>query len=153
MARNQKSYSEAFKRELVELYETGERSVRSLEREYDVGKGNLYRWRRQYGRDATHAGDAGETALRRTDSAVGARESDLAPGAGHPKKSYRHLLGTKAVRFQFIEDHRDELSVTRMCKALNVSPSGFYAWRSRPVSAREMENREVAARRSSHGVH
>lgn len=53
MARNQKSYSEAFKRELVALYETGERSVRSLEREYDVGKGNLYRWCRQYGRDAT----------------------------------------------------------------------------------------------------
>jgi putative transposase len=47
------------------------------------------------------------------------------------------------VRFQFIEDHRDELSVTRMCKALNVSPSGFYAWRSRPVSAREMANREL----------
>jgi putative transposase len=47
------------------------------------------------------------------------------------------------VRFQFIEDHRDESSVTRMCKALNVSPSGFYAWRSRPVSAREMANREL----------
>jgi putative transposase len=47
------------------------------------------------------------------------------------------------VRFQFIEDHRDELPVTRMCKALNVSPSGFYAWRGRPVSAREMANREL----------
>ena len=55
MARNQKSYSEAFKRELVALYEAGERSVRSLEREYDVGKGSLSRWCRQYGRDATAA--------------------------------------------------------------------------------------------------
>ena len=42
-----------------------------------------------------------------------------------------------------IEDHRDDLPVTRMCKALNVSPSGFYAWCSRPVSAREMANREL----------
>jgi len=33
--------------------------------------------------------------------------------------------------------------VTRMCKALNVSPSGYYAWRTRPVSAREMANREL----------
>ena len=47
------------------------------------------------------------------------------------------------MRFQFIEDHRDELPVTRMCKALNVSPSGFYAWRSRPLSAREMANRKL----------
>jgi transposase InsO family protein len=30
-----------------------------------------------------------------------------------------------------------------MCKALNVSPSGYYAWRKRPVSAREMANREL----------
>jgi transposase InsO family protein len=47
------------------------------------------------------------------------------------------------VRFQFIDDHRDEVAVTRMCKALNVSPSGYYAWRTRPVSAREMANREL----------
>jgi len=33
--------------------------------------------------------------------------------------------------------------VTRLCKALNVSPSGYYAWRRRPVSAREMANREL----------
>lgn len=30
-----------------------------------------------------------------------------------------------------------------MCKALNVSSSGYYAWRKRPVSAREMANREL----------
>jgi putative transposase len=30
-----------------------------------------------------------------------------------------------------------------MCKALNVSPSGYYARRKRPVSAREMANRKL----------
>ena len=47
------------------------------------------------------------------------------------------------MRFQFIENHWGELPVTRMCKALNVSINGLYAWRSRPGSAREMANREL----------
>ena len=47
------------------------------------------------------------------------------------------------MRLQFIENHRDELPVTRMCKVRNVSPSGFHGQRSRPVGAREMANREL----------
>ena len=47
------------------------------------------------------------------------------------------------MRFQFIEDHRDEFPVRRMCKVLGVSPSGYYAWCGRPPSAREMANREL----------
>jgi putative transposase len=47
------------------------------------------------------------------------------------------------MRFQFIEDHRHEFPVSRMCQVLTVSSSGYYAWRTRPVSAREMANRQL----------
>jgi putative transposase len=47
------------------------------------------------------------------------------------------------MRFQFIGDHRNEFPVARMHKVLGVSRSGYYAWRKRPVSAREMANREL----------
>ena len=50
------------------------------------------------------------------------------------------------MRFEFIEDHRNRFPVTRMCKELDVSPSGYYAWRDRPPSAREMANQELFER-------
>jgi len=54
-----------------------------------------------------------------------------------------HLLGTAEMRFRLIEDQRDVWPVRVMCDAFNVSPSGYYAWRSRPESAREIANREL----------
>jgi putative transposase len=33
--------------------------------------------------------------------------------------------------------------VVRMCRVLNVSPSGYYVWRDRPVSKREMANQKL----------
>jgi putative transposase len=47
------------------------------------------------------------------------------------------------MRFQFIDGHREEFRVTLMVRVLNVSPSGYYAWRRRPTSPREMANRQL----------
>ncbi len=47
------------------------------------------------------------------------------------------------MRFQLIDDQRGSFPITRMCGVLGVSVSGYYAWRTRPVSAREMANRQL----------
>ena len=47
------------------------------------------------------------------------------------------------MKFQFIEEYRDEFPVTRMCHVLAVSASGYYAWRRRPMSQRERDNQEL----------
>lgn len=49
------------------------------------------------------------------------------------------------MRFRFIEDHRDEHPIRLMCRMLEVSPSGYHAWRGRPESARSAANRVLLA--------
>ncbi len=45
--------------------------------------------------------------------------------------------------FRFIRDHAGRWPVRLMCRVLDVSASGYYAWRSRPESARSEANRKL----------
>ena len=40
------------------------------------------------------------------------------------------------MRFHFIRNHQDEFPVALLCKVLEVSRSGYYAWIGRPLSCR-----------------
>ena len=44
------------------------------------------------------------------------------------------------MRYQFIAEHDQEFSVKRMCRVLDVTPSGYYAWQPKEVGPRELEN-------------
>ena len=50
------------------------------------------------------------------------------------------------MKYAWIEEHGDLCSVTRMCRQLGVSRTGFYQWRTRPASERSMANAALDAR-------
>jgi putative transposase len=48
--------------------------------------------------------------------------------------------------FRFVERERASYPVSTMCRVLGVSPSGFWAWRSRHPSARDLADAALARR-------
>jgi len=51
--------------------------------------------------------------------------------------------GSSSERFGFIEKHKRVLGVKYLCAWLEVSRSGFYAWRKRPISKRAINDAEL----------
>jgi putative transposase len=49
------------------------------------------------------------------------------------------------MRFRFIQQHTQRYSISMMCAVLEVSRSGYYAWRKRPSSARKQANEQLLA--------
>ena len=47
--------------------------------------------------------------------------------------------------FAFVEEHRRDIPVERLCEIMEVSPRGYRAWRNRPVSATQRMDLVVLA--------
>lgn len=50
------------------------------------------------------------------------------------------------MRYRFIDQHQAQFPISVMCRVMQVSPSGYYAWRSRPESNRSVRNRALLVR-------
>lgn len=62
------------------------------------------------------------------------------------------------MRYAVIQRYRRQYSVRRMCRVLEVSPSGYYAWSSRSESARARDDRRLLVKireafRKSHSTY
>ncbi len=50
------------------------------------------------------------------------------------------------MKYQVVDRCRDAYPVRMMCRCLKVSPSGYYGWRSRPLSPRAKDSQRLATR-------
>src|SRR5882757_147335 len=149
--RQRRSFTDDYKQQAVGLVASSGRSVGSVAKELGLRDSVLRRWVEKAGMrheptaaSAPHnAGGAAVGGPGRGDCPVAAGERAAAYGKGHFKKVDCNLFRNSAMSFCFIEDHRDTYPVQLMCSVLEVSPAGYYAWRSRPQSARSAANCEL----------
>lgn len=148
MKRNQ--YDESFKTEAISLVLSGELSHVEVARDLGVNYKTLCNWIR-----ATMKNPKPTTAQSKNPSKQDYQALDnnceplkknlsYASGRSDSKKGQRVLCQPETVRYAMIAQE-PVLSIARKCAIMNVSRSGYYDWRKREVSLRELANTALDA--------
>nr|WP_228073519.1 IS3 family transposase [Kordiimonas pumila] len=131
-------FTKEFKEEAVRLALTSDRQRQDIASDLGIGKSTLCRWVSQHRHsvqpDAVSDDKDKELALLRREVQLLKAERDLL------KKATALFARGKSVRFSLIDAKRACLPVERACLLLNVSMSGYYAWKKRSVSKRQRDD-------------
>ena len=133
MSKSRRTYTREFKLEALAMWQTSGKSAAQVERELGIGDSCLSRWKAALQTDGENA-FSGPGHLKPHQETIRQLKREIAIvrlEMAIIRKGEHFLDEKKAKRFQFIDDHRDELDVGTMCEMLEVSPSGYYAWRVR----------------------
>ncbi|MFQ5847144.1 MAG: IS3 family transposase [Candidatus Methylomirabilales bacterium] len=138
-------FTQEFKREALRLWKSSGRPAAAVARELGLRRNHLYKWATQveaHG-EAAFPGSGkrptpeDEIARLRREVARLREERDIL------KKAARFLCQGVRMRYAFIRTAPAGHPVGRLCRVLGVSRSGYYAWRTRPASARSAANAQL----------
>jgi len=144
--RRRRSFTREFKAEVVGLCLRSDRSIGQIARDLDLTESAVRAWMRQSQVDkgegppgALTSADKEEIRrLRRGGAAAAGRTKT-------PKKNGGLLRERKHMRFEFLHAEKASHSVRTLCGMLQVSPSGYYAWRQDRSGTRRNEDAVLAA--------
>ncbi|WP_433850450.1 IS3 family transposase [Brucella pseudogrignonensis] len=140
----QREFTEEFKREAVRILTTSGRSISSVADDLGIGKSTLDRWRRNFAEkdllSGPHEDMSEELARLRKENELLRQERDLL------KKATAFFgSGDKSMKFAFIDTEKAHISLSRLCAFAGVSISGYYAWKHRLPSRRQLDDMIILA--------
>ncbi|MFQ3665913.1 MAG: IS3 family transposase [Sphingomonadaceae bacterium] len=149
MGRVRRAYPPEFRRQMVELVRAG-RTPEELSREFEPTAQSIWNWVRQADRDAGKRTD-GPTSIEREELSKLRRENarlrqerDILAKAGGLVRTGEQ--GDPVRVYRFMSANQADYPIKTMARVLRVSASGYYAWRSRPPSARATADGDLLRR-------
>ncbi|UAT29134.1 IS3 family transposase [Bacillus badius] len=135
-----KKYNDDFKKTIVDLYHSGS-SVKELSGEYGVSEVTIYKWVK----DFTPISSEKEALTPKELADIQKENLRLKQEVENLKKGYGHIREkvTEAELNDFIEEHKDQYSIQKMCEVLAVPRSSYYDSLEKTTSKRAIENREL----------
>ncbi|MFF4551097.1 IS3 family transposase [Streptomyces sp. NPDC001435] len=147
MAQKRRKFSPEFRDEAVKMVVVESRPIAEVAREIQVNEGTLGTWVSRYRQE--HAGE--EPPLNISERA---RLRELERENREPRMKTEFLGKSGGLlrpgipvteKYEFIDGEADNFPVQQMCTWAGVSTSGFYHWRSRPLSATAKRRAELRA--------
>ncbi|MHB1843525.1 MAG: IS3 family transposase [Deltaproteobacteria bacterium] len=141
--RPRRNFTDEFKAGAVALVLKEGKSVTRVAKELDLRPSSLSRWVEQARVDAGKSTRGTLTTEEKEELARLRKEvRELRLEREILKKRGGLLREGERVRFAFVAE-KAEQGFARLCRALAVSPSGYYAWRRRPQSAHDLEDERL----------
>ena len=141
--RPRRQFDDEFKAGAVRLVRDEGKSVGRVARDLDLTESALRNWVDHARADRTK-GRTGLTTEEREELRRLRKENrELRTERGDPKKSRGLLREAPSVKFAWIAAEKAYFPVAKLCRVLDVSLSGFYAWQTRPDSTHARRDRQL----------